>query len=47
LLSTPVDGGHHMIDGLAGVLVALVSWWLAAKLPTDRLTVSSRRSEAS
>jgi PAP2 superfamily len=28
VLSTPVDGDHHLTDALAGVLVALVSWKL-------------------
>ncbi len=32
LLSTPVDGGHHMIDGLAGALVAGFSWWWAGRI---------------
>jgi membrane-associated phospholipid phosphatase len=29
ILSTPVDGGHHLTDALAGVLVAFISWKLA------------------
>lgn len=31
VLSTPVDGGHHLIDGLAGVAVAFASLWAAAR----------------
>ncbi len=31
LLATPVDGGHHMTDALAGVGVALLAWYLAGK----------------
>jgi PAP2 superfamily len=30
ILATPVDGGHHMTDALAGVAVALIAWQLAA-----------------
>ena len=28
---TPVEGGHHLTDALAGVLVAFVAWYLAAQ----------------
>ncbi len=28
ILSTPVDGGHHLSDAIGGVLAALVSWAL-------------------
>lgn len=31
LLATPVDGGHHMTDALAGIGVALLAWYLAGK----------------
>ena len=30
ILSTPVDGGHHLSDAIGGVLVALASWALVA-----------------
>ena len=30
ILATPVDGGHHLTDALAGVGVALLAWQLAA-----------------
>ena len=29
LLATPVDGGHHMSDVLAGVSIAVFCWYLA------------------
>jgi hypothetical protein len=29
ILTTPVDGGHHLIDGVAGAAVALLSLWIA------------------
>jgi membrane-associated phospholipid phosphatase len=42
ILATPVDGGHHMIDALAGVGVALLAWQLAAsfmrKVPATPLS---------
>jgi hypothetical protein len=31
LMATPVDGGHHLTDALAGVGVALIAWYLAGK----------------
>ena len=31
LMATPVDGGHHLTDALAGVGVALMAWYLAGK----------------
>lgn len=31
LLTTPVEGGHHMIDTIGGVAVALASVWIAAE----------------
>jgi membrane-associated phospholipid phosphatase len=37
ILSTPVDGGHHLTDALGGILVALISWKLVA-LATARST---------
>jgi membrane-associated phospholipid phosphatase len=30
ILATPVDGGHHLTDALAGVAVAFIAWQLAA-----------------
>ncbi len=30
ILSTPIDGGHHLVDGPAGVAVAVLSWRLVA-----------------
>ncbi|PWK69808.1 phosphatase PAP2 family protein [Aminobacter sp. AP02] len=32
ILSTPIDGGHHLADALGGIVVALVAWRLAKKL---------------
>jgi membrane-associated phospholipid phosphatase len=32
VLSTPIDGGHHLVDALGGGLVAVVAWHLAASL---------------
>ncbi|WP_406871848.1 phosphatase PAP2 family protein [Aminobacter sp. P9b] len=32
ILSTPVDGGHHLADIIGGVVVAFVAWWAADKL---------------
>ncbi len=41
LLATPVDGGHHLTDALAGVGVAFLAWQLAAafmrKMPATPL----------
>ena len=34
ILSSPVDGGHHLADALAGVLVAFLAWGMAEKLST-------------
>ncbi|MDR7220491.1 phosphatase PAP2 family protein [Aminobacter aminovorans] len=34
ILSTPVDGGHHLADALAGILVAVFAWRMADKLAT-------------
>lgn len=31
LLTTPVEGGHHLIDAVGGVVVAVVSVWIAAE----------------
>ena len=39
VFSTPIDGGHHLVDGLAGVVVALVSWRLVA--PRSRAVLSA------
>jgi membrane-associated phospholipid phosphatase len=37
ILSTPIDGGHHLSDGLGGLVLVLVSWgainWLRKRLP--------------
>lgn len=30
ILSTPIDGGHHLVDALAGIIVAPVAWTMAA-----------------
>ena len=30
ILATPVDGGHHLTDALAGIGVAFLAWNLAA-----------------
>jgi hypothetical protein len=30
ILSTPIDGGHHLVDSLAGIVVAFVAWTMAA-----------------
>ncbi len=42
LLATPVDGGHHLTDALAGVGVAFLAWQLAAafmrKVPATPLS---------
>jgi hypothetical protein len=39
ILSTPIDGGHHLSDGLGGIALALVSAavviWLRKKLPSS------------
>lgn len=44
LLATPVDGGHHLTDALAGVGVAFLAWSLAAafmrKVPATPLDTS-------
>ena len=32
ILSTPVDGGHHLIDGIAGAALAFASLWLATRI---------------
>lgn len=32
IFSTPIDGGHHLIDGLAGAAVAALSLWLATMM---------------
>ena len=29
ILSTPIDGGHHLIDSIGGIAVALVAWKIA------------------
>lgn len=38
---TPAEGGHHLIDALAGILVALLAWYLAGvfakKVPATTL----------
>jgi membrane-associated phospholipid phosphatase len=31
ILATPVDGGHHLIDALSGVMLALIAWYLAGQ----------------
>ena len=45
LMATPVDGGHHLTDALAGVGVALLAWHLAAKfaqkVPATSLALSA------
>lgn len=44
ILSTPVDGGHHLADALAGILVAVFAWRMADKLARaveGRLTVEA------
>lgn len=41
LASTPIDGGHHLIDVLGGVILALVAWRLSARL----LRVSSATTD--
>lgn len=30
ILSTPIDGGHHLIDGIAGAALAFAALWTAA-----------------
>jgi len=32
ILSTPIDGGHHLADALAGIVVALLAWGMAERL---------------
>jgi len=32
IFTTPVDGGHHLIDGIGGALVALASLWVTVQL---------------
>ena len=32
ILSTPIDGGHHLIDGISGAVVSFVSLWLAINI---------------
>jgi membrane-associated phospholipid phosphatase len=32
ILSTPIDGGHHLIDGVAGAAVAVIALWLAGQV---------------
>jgi hypothetical protein len=50
ILSTPVDGGHHFIDALAGVAVGLLTWWIVAArkaepaLASDANAVPAARS---
>lgn len=39
ILSTPVDGGHHLADAVGGIVVAIVAWALAGRL----LDLSSSR----
>lgn len=41
ILSTPIDGGHHLADALAGILVAFFAWRMAETLST---AVEGRRS---
>jgi hypothetical protein len=44
LMATPVDGGHHLTDALAGVGVALLAWYLAGRfaerVPATKLGVA-------
>jgi membrane-associated phospholipid phosphatase len=32
ILSVPAEGGHHLVDVFAGVLVAAVAWYLAGRI---------------
>ena len=32
ILTTPIDGGHHLSDAIGGVVVAVLSLWLATRL---------------
>ena len=32
IFTTPIDGGHHLIDGIGGALVALASLWVTVRL---------------
>ncbi|GAA2819615.1 PAP2 superfamily protein [Aminobacter aminovorans] len=41
ILSTPIDGGHHLADALAGILVAFFAWKMAEALSA---AVEGRRS---
>lgn len=45
ILSTPVDGGHHLADAIGGVIVALLAWTLAAKL-VDTCSIKDRHRPA-
>jgi hypothetical protein len=48
LAATPSQGGHHLTDTLAGILVALLAWYLAArfasKVPAAKFAVSDNSS---
>lgn len=45
ILSTPIDGGHHLSDAVGGVIVALLAWLVAAKL-VERCARFDRRQQA-
>ncbi len=32
IFTTPIDGGHHLIDGIGGAMVALASLWVTVRL---------------
>lgn len=32
IFTTPIDGGHHLIDGIGGAVVGLVSLWVTVRL---------------
>lgn len=44
ILSTPIDGGHHLADAVGGVIVAGLAWVLAAKLMETCARIDRRRA---
>jgi len=44
ILSTPVQGGHHVVDVIGGVAVAALTIWLASRI-ADRLAATKLQKE--
>ncbi|WP_269929506.1 phosphatase PAP2 family protein [Aminobacter sp. HY435] len=42
VLATPIDGGHHLVDALGGIVVAFVAWGLAQKFLVARRVAFAR-----